>query len=338
MLEESTAKSGTVMDRLKAIEVFVAVAQAGGFAPAAAKLGLSTSSVSRHVSNLEDSLGVQLLHRSTRNLRLTPEGEDVLEHGQKIVAHVDRMMEEQQNGRASPQGKLRITIARFLSNILMRNTIAEFSRTHPEVDMEIVLLDRVVNLIEEGFDLAIRVGHMPDSSLKTRKLLDLHLGVVGSPDYFARRGVPQTPACLDAHDCVIDTAAPYANRWPMLSRDGRRVLQVVHGNVSVNSGRAARDLAIGGAGLTYLPEYVFFDHVEKGRLVTVLDTFAIDYGGIFLVYPPSRHQGAAIRRFVDLLVEHAKPVQRYRDARRLAQQAGAADGAALCEAEVTSQS
>lgn len=307
------------MDRLKAIEVFVAVAQAGGFAPAAIKLGLSTSSVSRHVSNLEDSLGVQLLHRSTRHLRLTPEGQDVLQHGQNIMCHVERMTRQQHDRHGAPRGKLRITIARFMSSILMRTMIAEFSRTYPEVELEIVLIDRVANLIEEGFDLAIRVGPLRDSSMKSRKLLDLQLGVIASPDYLERHGAPQTPADLARHNCVVDTAAPYADRWPMQS-DGMRFAQAIGGNLSVNNGAAARDLVIGGAGLCYLPEYVYFDHVEEGRLTTVLDAYTVEYGGIFVVYPPSRHDNAAMRCFIELLVEHTKPAKRYRERRRTAAQ------------------
>lgn len=306
------------MDRLKAIEVFVTVAQLGGFAAAASALGLSSSSVSRHVGNLEDELGVQLLHRTTRNLSLTAAGEDVLEHGRKIVGHVERMLSEQRLGRSTPSGRLRITMPNFLGAILMRGAIAEFAKRHPEVETEFLIVDRVVNLIDEGFDVAIRVGRMADSSLVARKLLDLHLGVIAAPTYLERCGAPARPADLADHNCILDNAAPYRQRWPFTSPDGETVVQAVGGNIAVNSGAAARDLALGGVGLAYLPEYLFFDDIEAGRLVTVLDDYAIDFGGIFLVYPPSRHQGAAIRRFAEVLVDHAKRVKRYREARRLA--------------------
>lgn len=303
------------MDQLKAMQVFVTVARRGGFAPAADALGLSTSSVSRHVGNLEAVLGVQLLHRTTRHVRLTPAGEDVLDHCEAIVGRVEQMMLERQAERAEPSGRLRLTMPHFLAAILMRSVAAEFVKAHPQVHLELVIADRMVNIIEEGFDVALRVGPQPDSTLVARKLLDLHLGVIGAPSYFERRGVPRRPADLDEHNCIIDTDAPFGARWPLVGEHGAAMVQTVRGNVSVSGGAAARDLAVGGVGLTYLPQYLFDDDVETGRLATVLDEHAVDYGGIYVVYPPGRHQGPAIRSLTELLVEHVKPLRRERGAR-----------------------
>ena len=308
------------MDRLKAMEVFVAVAREGGFAPAAETLGLSTSSVSRHVANLEDELGVQLLRRTTRQVRLTPAGEEVLEHCETIAAQFDRMILERQAERVTPSGRLRVTMPHFLGTILMKDTVAEFAREYPDVEIEILLVDRIVNLVEEGFDLALRVGKMADSTLVTRKFIDLQLGVIAAPDYIARRGAPTCPADLAHHNCIIDTAAPYRHRWPLRGEAGLATTHTVHGNVTVSGGVPARDLAIGGVGLAYLPEYLFYDDVDAGRLVTVLDDHVIDFGGIFIVSPQTRHRLASIRRFTDLLVRHARPLRQYREARRHAQE------------------
>ncbi|MDH3582439.1 MAG: substrate binding domain-containing protein, partial [Hyphomicrobiales bacterium] len=149
----------------------------------------------------------------------------------------------------------------------------------------------------------------------------LQLALIASPGYLAERGTPVSPDDLRNHNCVIDTAAPYRDRWP-LKIDGAVNRYHVKGNVSVNSGSAARRLVVGGVGLALLPEYLVFDDIEKQRLVTVLDEHVIDFGGIFIVYPQSRHQSSAIRSFADLLMEHTKPIRHYREkqmAKRLKQ-------------------
>ncbi|MEM9223851.1 MAG: LysR family transcriptional regulator [Pseudomonadota bacterium] len=305
------------MDQLKAMEVFVRVVREGGFAPAARALGLSKSSVSRHVSNLEAALGEQLLNRTTRALRLTQAGEEVLDHCEAIVLRTEQMMQERDAASIRPRGRLRITMPHFLAAILMRDVVAQFVLTHPDVQLEIFIADRLLNLVEEGVDLALRVGRQPDSSLITRKFIDLRLGVIGAPTYFKKNGTPMGPDDLSRHNCIVDTAAPYRDRWPMRADDGSVVGYKVEGNISVNGGSPARDLVLGGAGIAYLPEYLFVDDVLAGRLVTVLNEYSIDAGGIYIVSPQSRKRSPAIRALTSLLVQHAKPLSQYREARNL---------------------
>ncbi|MDH3581513.1 MAG: LysR family transcriptional regulator [Hyphomicrobiales bacterium] len=303
------------MDTLKAMQVFVAVARRRGFAAAARDLGLSTSSVSRHVVNLEDLFGVQLFNRSTRHLSLTPTGEEMLSQCQGIVRDVDNLLQTERHTLTEPEGRLRVTMPRFVGTILMEDVIARFAMDFPRVDLDLLTVDRVVNVVEEGFDLAVRVGKLPDSTLVSRKFLDLNLALVASPDYIEQYGRPGKPEDLREHNCIIDSAAPYRDRWPLTTDSTIRRHQV-KGNVTVNSGAAARDLVVGGAGLALLPEYLVFDDIEKGRLMTVMDEFAVNYGGVFIVYPRSRHQSRVVRRFVNLLVEHSKPISRHRDRMR----------------------
>ncbi len=300
------------MDTLKALQVFVEVSRQGGFASAAKALGLSPSSVSRHVVNLEDMLGAQLFHRTTRSLSLTPAGEDVLGQCQGIVQEFDALVKTGRRERAQPEGRFRVTMPVFVGDILMEDVVAGFVRDFPQVDLDLLLVDRVVNLVEEGFDLAVRVGRLQDSTLIARKFLDLNLALVASPAYLQQNGQVLRPADLRKHNCIIDTAAPYKDRWPLL-HDKTTKRHQVKGNVSVNSGAAARDLAVGGAGLTLLPEYHVFEDVVQGRLVTVLGDHMINYGGIFIVYPRSRHLSITVRRFADLLVTHSRPISAYRD-------------------------
>lgn len=302
------------MDALRAMQVFIAVTQHGGFAAAARALGLSTSSVSRHVANLEDAFGAQLLHRSPRHLRLTPAGEDLLGQCGGLVQELERILRSRGDQADAATGRLRVTMPFFLGSILMKPVVAEFLNRHPKVEIEVLMLDRMVNLVEEGFDLALRVGRQPDSALMSRKVLELHLALIASEAYLAAHGRPERPEDLRAHNCIIDTAAPYRDRWPLRTEAGvARML--VRGNAVVSSGSAARDLAAAGVGLALLPEYLVFDDIDQGRVATVMDAHMVDFGGVFLIYPQSRHRSAAIRSFAELVVAHAKPIQAYRAAR-----------------------
>jgi DNA-binding transcriptional LysR family regulator len=300
------------MDMLRAMQVFVEVANKGGFAPAAKSVGLSTSAVSRHIGNLEDMLGTQLFNRTTRHLSLTPTGETLLGQCRRVVHDVDHLIQTARQEPEKPSGRLRVTMTAFVGAIVMEAVVARFALEYPDVELDLLLVDRVVNLVDEGYDLAIRVGEMPDSSLIARKFLDLRLALIASPGYIEKHGCPMVPDDLRDHLCVIDTAAPYRDRWPFRV-DGEQRRVHVKSNIIVNVGAAARDLVIGGAGLALLPEYLCHEDILNGRLITVLDEYVIDFGGIFIVYPRSRYPSSAVRRFADLLIEHANPIRAHRE-------------------------
>lgn len=296
------------MDTLKAMQVFVEVARQQGFAPAARHLGLSTSSVSRHVLNLERQLRCQLFVRTTRHLTLSQAGSELLNRCQRIVHDVEDLLHRTRQDAAVTTGRLRLTMPEFLSTWFARDVIARYVSAHPEVEVELHVLTRVVNLVEEDFDLAVRVGNLPDSTLIARKLLDLRLVLVGSPDYVARRGAPRAPADLRAHNCIVETESPYKDRWPLL-HGGTRRRHWIKGNVRVSNGEVARELVIGGAGLALLPLYMVVDALRAGRLVAVMEDCMPDYGGVFAVYPPTRYLSRAVREFLSLLVEHTASIR-----------------------------
>lgn len=308
------------MDMLRAMQVFVEVANQGGFAPAAKRVGLSTSAVSRHVGNLEDLLGTQLFNRTTRHLSLTAVGEELLGQCRCVVVDVDAIIESTRRDSSQPKGRLRVTMPLFVGDILMEDVVARFALECPDVELDILVIDRIVNLVEEGYDLAIRVGDMPDSSLVARKILDLDLVLIASPAYVETHGAPTAPDELRHHLCIVDKAAPYKDRWPFKVGNDTRRYQV-NSNLGVNNGSAARDLAIGGAGLALLPEYLCHDDIRTGRLTTALDDHVVDYGGIFVVYPRSRYPSSALRRFADLLVEHSRPIRDRREQQIAAREA-----------------
>ncbi|WP_355661462.1 LysR family transcriptional regulator [Halomonas salifodinae] len=295
------------MDTLKAMRVFLAVVEHQGFAPAARALGLSTSAVSRSVMELEDWLGTQLLRRTTRRLSLTPEGRFYLARIQPLVGGVEELKDLAERRQGEPEGLLRVTAPPYVSRAWLQALLPEFLARYPRIRLELTVLDRVVDLVAEGYDLAVRVGYLDDSSLIARRLAEMCLALVASPGYLARHGRPDHWRELKQHNCLVDTVAGYGNRWPF--REGKRSRAVtVGGNLSVNSGPLCRDLAIAGVGLTLLPRFMVAQALADGRLVSLFDG-AIDFrAGIYLVYPQRRHGSPALRCFVDFLAERRQPL------------------------------
>lgn len=186
--------------------------------------------------------------------------------------------------------------------------IAQYITEYPEVDFELIVLTRVVNLVEEDFDLAVRVGDLPDSTLIAKKLLDLSLVLVGSPEYIDRRGNPRTPVDLREHNCIVETESPYKDRWPLVYGSSRRRYRI-KGNVKVSSGATARDLVGGGAGLALLPIYMVLDELRTKQLIALLNDYTPDYGGIYAVYPRTRYLSRTVRSFIEFLVKHTESIR-----------------------------
>lgn len=296
------------MDTLKAMQVFVEVAKCEGFAPAAKRLQLSTSSVSRHILNLETQLNCQLFNRTTRHLTLTETGSILLERCRHIVAETSDLFQQVLDQAPAPTGRLKITMPQFLATLLTKDVIAPYVNAHPAVALELVELNRIVNLVEEDFDLAVRVGDLPDSSLIARKLVDMKLALVASPAYLNNRSVPATVSDITDHHCIVEAESPYKDRWPFVVEKIRRIVQV-NAKIKVNTGERARDLAASGMGLALLPIYMVLDEIRKGELVRVLDDKMVTFGGINAVYPNTRYQSTTVRTFIDALKAYFESVQ-----------------------------
>jgi DNA-binding transcriptional LysR family regulator len=289
------------MDTLKAMQVFVEVARRHGFAPAAKKMGLSTSQVSRHIQNLELEFDVQLFNRTTRHLSLTSAGKGLLGPCQRIASDFDNLVRSSSYDQEEPYGPLRVTMPTFISERFSRTILSSYAIEHSKVDLDVIITDRIVNLVEEGFDLAIRAGELADSTLISRKLTKLGLSLVASPGYIDKHGEPTTPAELLNHNCIVDTDSPYGNLWPF--KAGRKTHRIrVNGNIRVNKGTVALQLALEGVGLTLLPDYFVQDDIQKQNLISVLSDQLVYEGGVYIVYPQTRHLDAAVRSFVDYLV------------------------------------
>ncbi|MEM7101399.1 MAG: LysR family transcriptional regulator [Pseudomonadota bacterium] len=288
---------------MKSMSVFVEVASKGSFAAAARSLTLSTTSVSRHVIELENWLGVTLFLRTTRKLSLTEEGAYYLNECQNVINDVEQIRTTANQALVQPSGTLRITAPVFLAKECVQRVFPEFLAAFPELNIELSAVDRFVDLVDEGLDVALRVGNLPDSSLIAKGLGDVRLVIIGSPSYLSSAGKPKSPIDLKNHNCIVDTIAIFKNRWPM-KVGGKRRNVVVSGNVTVNNGEIARDLAAQGVGLALLPEFFVLDQLKQGDLVEVLRGKVDSQVGFYAVYPQSRHVTPKVRAFVDFISDY----------------------------------
>ncbi|ABD87772.1 LysR family transcriptional regulator [Rhodopseudomonas palustris] len=292
------------MDRLDAMTAFVAVADLQGFAPAACKLGLSPSAVTRLVAALEERVGARLLQRTTRSVTLTDVGARYLERARRILADVEEAEGSAQAERTQPAGRLVVSAPVGFGRLHVTPLISAWLKRYPEVAGELRLTDRVVNLVEDGVDCAIRIGQLPDSSLVARAVGDMRRIVVASPDYLAARGVPKTPAALAKHDTIQFGALAAAPDWRFQDA-GREIRVACTPRFTTNVADAAIWHAEQGGGLTRVLAYQAAEGLAAGRLKVVLRKFEPPPLPIHIVYPTSRLLSAKVRSFIDLLIETA---------------------------------
>ena len=289
-------------DRLVEMRVFAAVADTGGFTAAAQLLGVSQPFVSQVVTNLERRLGVQLLHRSTRTQRLTSEGEAFLASCKRIVEDLDQA--ELQVRSTEPAGDLRVTAPQAFGMDQIVPRLPAFLQAHPKIRLHLSLSDAVANLIENNFDVAIRMGRLQDSSLTSRRLCSLQRIVVAAPQYLAAHGTPVTPQGLDRHNCLLWQAPmDRLNRWPFMI-NGKRQDIGVHGNFRSSDGTTLFQMCVAGVGVMRLAEHLAVPAIRSKALVPLLSDYqAEDDTAIHLLFLPERRLVPRIRSFVDYLVD-----------------------------------
>jgi len=291
------------MDRLAALESFARVAETGSFSAAARALNLSKSLISRQVSALEAELGARLISRTTRSLTLTEAGRGYYEQVARILAQMEEADLSVSQLQATPRGKLRVNAPMSFSLLRLAPALPDFLALYPEIDVDLVMNDRRVDLMEEGFDLAIRIGRLTDSSLVARKLSPMQRLIVASPAYLADRGTPQVPADLRRHDCLCYSNADTIDEWRFCEPDGRPVTIEVKGRVRANNGDLLRIAALRGLGFVDLPNFLVAGDIESGALVPVLQDYIKQDGGVYAVYPHARYLPPKIRVFIDFLAE-----------------------------------
>lgn len=295
------------LNRSGEMEVFTRVVASGGLSAAARSLRMTPSAVSKLLSRLEARLGARLINRSTRSLTLTPEGRLFHDQALRVLADIDEA-ERSVTASATPRGRVRVNSSVPFGLHHLIPLIPAFRARYPEVALDLVLTDQVVNLMDERADVAIRVGPMASSSLMTRKLAESRMAVVASPDYLAARGTPQTPNDLPGHDLIAFNFARSVDGWPFLTAQGRETVRVAPGPATAGDGETARRLALAGQGLARLSQIHIGPDLKAGRLVEVLQPFNpedieetravyVGHGGRL----PSR-----VRVFLDFLAEEVR--------------------------------
>lgn len=292
------------MDRLDAMQAFVAVADLKGFAPAARKLGLSPSAITRLVAGLEQRVGARLLQRTTRSVTLTDVGERYLERARRILSDVEEAEASAQAERLQPSGRLVISAPLVFGRLHVGPLLSAYLKQYPEVSAELRLSDRMVNLVDEGVDLAVRIGHLADSSVVARNVGDMRRLMVASPRYLKKRGTPLRPSDLAKHEIIQSTGTSSLSEWRFIE-NGRQVRVPLTSRFATNSVDAAILHAEQDGGLAMVLAYQAAEALKKGRLKIVLSDYEPPAMPIHLVYPTSRLLSAKVRAFIDMVVARA---------------------------------
>ena len=290
------------MDRIDAMQAFVAVADLQGFAPAARKLGLSPSGVTRLIAALEQRLGARLLQRTTRSVTLTDIGTRYLERARRILADVEEAEGSAQDERTRPSGRLVVSAPVGFGRLHVSPVMSAYLKRYPEVSAELRLADRMVNLVEDGIDLAVRIGHLADSSLVARHVGEMRRIVVASSAYLQQRGEPDTPEAVASHETIQFGAMTASPDWRFVE-DGREIRVTCTPRFTTNSADAAIQYAEQGGGLTRVLAYQAADAIKGCRLRVVLAQFEQPPLPIHIVYPTSRLLSAKVRTFIDLVTD-----------------------------------
>jgi len=290
------------------MQTFAEVVRSGGFSAAGRTLNMTPSAVSKLIGRLEDRLGARLLSRTTRRLSLTEEGQAFYHRVLPILAEVEEAEATVSLSTNEPRGLLRINTSSAFGQYQIVPMIPGLLERYPKLQVQLTMTDSIVNLVEEGFDVAVRIGVLTDSSLIARKLGIPRRVVVASPEYLAKRGQPKTPDDLIDHDCLKLSIPTSLNRWDFQGRDGLRTIEV-HGRFEADNAIALHEAALAGIGLYRGPTFVVGEDIRAGRLVPVLQEFeASGPAGIYVVWPEGRHLSAKVRAFVDAMVEKFTPV------------------------------
>jgi DNA-binding transcriptional LysR family regulator len=292
------------VDRIDAMQAFVAVADLQGFAPAARKLRVSPSGVTRLIAALEDRLGARLLQRTTRSVTLTDVGSRYLERARRILADVEEAESAAEGERTRPSGRLVVSAPIGFGRLHVSPLMSAYLTRYPDVAGELRLEDRMVSLVEDGVDLAVRIGQLADSSLVARHVGEMRRIVVASPGYLKARGEPKTLEAVAAHDTIQFGATAGMADWRFVE-DGREVRVAIAPRLSTNSADAAVQYAEQGGGLTRVLAYQAADAIKHGRVKVVLAKFELPAMPVHIVYPTSRLLSAKVRTFIDLVAETA---------------------------------
>lgn len=284
------------MNRWEGLDEFVAVAECGQFTAAAERLGLSSSQVSRQIARLEERLHTRLFYRTTRKVALTEAGQTFLQHCQRLQDAREEALNAIGDLASEPKGLLRMTCAVAYGERFIVPLVTAFAARHPRLSVDIELSNRNLDLVQDGFDIAIRLGRLQDSRMLATRLAPRRMYLCASPDYLQRYGRPHSLSELARHNCLVGSS----DTWTF-QLDGREASQRIQGNWRCNSGQAVLDAALGGLGLCQLPDYYVLEHLRSGALVSLLDNHQPPNTAVWALYPQQRHLSPKVRQLIDAL-------------------------------------
>jgi len=292
------------MDRLTEMEAFATVVDQGGFTDAAKKMGISKSAVSKHISSLEARLGARLLNRTTRRVSPTEIGLAYYDRARRVLSDAGEADALVASMQSAPAGLLRLSVATDFGVNHLSPILGDFLQQFPDITVNMVLNNRYVELISEGFDMAIRMGDLEDSSLRARKLTETQMRMIAAPSYFEKHGRPTRLDDLNSHKLLHYSNQASGNAWKITAPSGEERQIRSAGWLSVNDGQSLLNACIAGLGIAYLPSFLYANAMEQGQVVDVMPDLPVERTGIYAVYPPGRFTQPKVRAFIDFLVAH----------------------------------
>ena len=294
------------IDIVAAMRVFTTVVDSGSFAGAAEKLSLSPGMVTRYVAQLEEHLGVRLLHRTTRKLSLTEEGSDYCQRALQIIASIEDAELSATKSKADPRGILRITMASSLGLGHLDRAIVDYLQRFPNVEVDVMTSERFVDIIDEGFDLALRVAQQISPGLIARRIAPVSIVTCASPEYLRAHGTPGSPNDLMEHNCLFYPPSTYINKW-RFCREGVEQFVPIKGNFRVNNGNMLANAAVAGMGIIYEPDFHVAEYIQQGKLVQILAEWETVELSLYAVYANRQFLPQKVRSFIDFLVDYFGP-------------------------------
>ncbi len=290
------------MDKVQLMSMVVATVEEGSFTGAARRLGKSKSLISKRISLLEQTLNVRLFNRNTRHMTTTAEGEVYYNRCKALIDDIEQLDQSLNSEPTTLTGTIRVAAPQTLGEWKLMEPIARFHALYPEIEIELVLTDRYSNIIEEGFDVAIRIGALDDSSLVARRIFTFQAITCATPEYLREHPAPQIPSDLSRHNCIIDPNMRESTRWHYTNYISKRNVSMdIDGFLSVNSAQAARNAAINHLGIAHIPEFIIEEDLKAGRLINVLPGYVGQRYPVNLVYPSRKYLTGKVKAFLEFI-------------------------------------
>ena len=291
------------MNRFENMDTFIRVVEAGSISGAADRLNVAKSAVSRRLKELEKHLGVELFHRTTRQMNLTDTGRAFYHQAVRILDDVLEAEISTSQAHGTLKGSLKIALPSTFGLMHMGPVINDFIKEHPQIEFDLDFNDREVDLIQEGFDLAIRIANLPDSSLIARRIAPVKTVMCASPDYLKQMGTPQSPEDLIEHQCLVYSLLRDFEYWHLTNANGHDIKTKIHPYLKASTGEFLKDAAVKGQGIILVPTFIAYKEIESGSLIPLLKNYTSPQINAYAIYPQTRHLSQRVRAFVDLLVK-----------------------------------